>query len=129
MLFLSLDFIYLPAPDFEATLRHYTKDMGGEIVWRTNAMGTSVAQIKLSDEGPAILLAGHLEGKVPILIYRVKDFRAAISELKAKGLKGRELEIPHGPCYSFEVPSGQRFAVYELVRPEANKFFTGKSNP
>jgi hypothetical protein len=37
-----------------------------------------------------------------------------------------ELEIPHGPCASFRAPGGQRFAVYELVRPGAAEYFTGR---
>jgi hypothetical protein len=40
-----------------------------------------------------------------------------------------ELEIPHGPCASFRAEGGQRLAVYELVRPEANAHFAGRIDP
>ena len=125
--FLSLDFIYVPAKNFEAMLKHYINDLGGELIWKVKAMGTIVAQVKISENGPAILLAEHLEGKVPILIYRVKNFKQTLAKLKAKGIKGRELEIPHGSCFSFEL-SGQRLAIYELVRPEANRMFKGRKD-
>ena len=90
-------------------------------------MDTVVAHIRLTEQGPALLLSEHLTGQAPILIYRVADFRQAVTDLKARGIHGgRELEIPHGPCYSFEAPGGQRIAIYELVRPEVNEAWTGR---
>ena len=89
-------------------------------------MGTVVACVTLSRDGPAILLSGHLEGDVPILVYRVDDYSATVADLRSRGLTGlHEIEIPHGPLASFEAAGGQRFAVYELVRPEAAGKFEG----
>ena len=91
------------------------------------AMGTVVAQLRVSDEGPAILLSGHLDGDVPILVYRVDDYAAAVEQLRAaRAADVHELEIPHGPCAAFRAPGGQRLAVYELTRPQAEGFFTGR---
>jgi len=129
-MFLSLDFLYTPARDFEATLSYYTGMLGAELVWKVRAMGTVVARLRLAEGGPALLLAEHLDGPSPILVYRVADFRAAVDELRARGLKGgEEFEIPHGPCFGFEGPGGQRLAVYELVRPEADAHFAGRIDP
>jgi hypothetical protein len=89
-------------------------------------MATVVACLHVSDAGPLILLSGHLEGESPILVYRVADYESAVAELRAAGTELRELEIPHGPCASFRAPGGQRLAVYELVRPNANEFFAGR---
>jgi microcystin degradation protein MlrC len=90
-------------------------------------MGTVVALLRVAGEGPAILLSGHLGGEVPILIYRVDDYTAAVERLRAAGAEDlREVEIPHGPCAAFRAPGGQRLAVYELARPEADGFFTGR---
>jgi|SRR5438445_873334 len=124
--FLSLDFIYIPAPNFESSLRHYTKGLGGKLIWKVKAMGTVVAMVKLSTDGPPLLIAEHFKGKVPILIYRVKDFKQTLAKLKTQGFEGTKLEIPHGPCFSFKTPAGQRFAIYELERPFANKMFDGR---
>ena len=90
-------------------------------------MGTVVACLRVSDDGPSILLSGHLEGTVPILIYRVADYDAAIASVRAAGIgELHELEIPQGPCASFRLPDGQRGAVYELTRPGAADHFVGR---
>ena len=86
-------------------------------------MGTVVAAVRLApDPAPRVLLSGHLHGPGPILVYRVADYEAAVATARAAGFTNvRELEIPHGPCASFEGPDGQRLAVYELVRPGADE--------
>jgi hypothetical protein len=40
-----------------------------------------------------------------------------------------ELEIPHGPCATFTMEAGQRYAVYQLVRPDAVHLFDGRVDP
>jgi hypothetical protein len=37
-----------------------------------------------------------------------------------------EIEIPNGPCATFRAPGGQRLAVYELTRPQADRLFVGR---
>ena len=89
-------------------------------------MGTVVACVAIAGEGAAILLSGHLEGDVPILVYRVADYGATVAGFRARGLTAlHEIEIPHGPLASFEAAGGQRFAVYQLTRPEAAGKFDG----
>ena len=90
-------------------------------------MGTVVACLAVAGAGPAILLSGHLDGDVPILIYRVADYRASVDALRAGGVDElHELEIPHGPCASFRAAGGQRYAVYQLVRPRGARAFDGR---
>jgi hypothetical protein len=90
-------------------------------------MGTVVARLRISESGPAILLSGHLEGEAPILIYRVASYSEAIAALEAAEVTDlREVEIPHGRCASFRAPGGQRLAVYELTRANADEFFAGR---
>jgi hypothetical protein len=128
-MFDSLDFIYLPAPDFEATLRHYTEDLGAELRWRVRGMGTIVAHLRLASDGPGLLLAEHLTDQPPILVYRVSKLSTAIKQLKARGVRGERFEIPHGPVFRFDAAGGQRLAVYELARPEANTMWDGRMDP
>ena len=124
--FLSLDFIYVPTGDVDSTARHYVEVLGGDLRWKVRGMGTVVACVTLAGEGPAVLLSGHLEGDVPILVYRVADYRATVADLRAGGVAElHEIEIPHGPLASFEAVGGQRFAVYELTRPDAAGKFEG----
>lgn len=123
-MFQSLDFVYIPSKDVDADLKYYVEVLGAEKIFNISDMGTQVTMMKLGD-GPRLLLARHLDGEVPILIYRVENLKKAMKELKARGWKkGQEVEIPHGPCCTFEAEGGQRFAIYELVRPEADQFLT-----
>ncbi len=129
-MFESLDFIYVPSPDVDAATAHYVDALGGELLWKVRAMGTTVAAVRLSDEGPQVLLAGHLHGDTPILVYRVTDYDRSVASLRAAGLDELdELEIPHGPCATFRADGGQRLAIYELTRPQANDHFAGRIDP
>lgn len=125
-MFHSLDFVYVPARDVDADAHRYVEQLGAELVWKVRGMGTVVACLRISDAGPLILLSGHLEGTDPILIYRVSDYASAVSRLRAAGIDVRELEIPHGPCASFQAEGGQRLAVYELTRPQVAEHFVGR---
>jgi predicted enzyme related to lactoylglutathione lyase len=130
-MFESLDFLYVPAPDVDRAIEYYVSTLGAELIWKVRHGGTVVANVRLSRTGPALLLAGHLEGTVPILIYRVADLDAAMAELTARGWKsdGDPFEIPQGPCVTFRDPNGQRFALYQLLRPEMNERFAGRIDP
>jgi hypothetical protein len=120
---LSLDFIYMPSRDVEQDLMFFSEVPGVEVVFNIKDMGTQVAMFKLGS-GPRLLLADHLEGELPILIYRVANLRKAMKELKIRGWKKeREVEIPHGPCCTY-IAGGKRFAIYELTRPEADEVLT-----
>jgi hypothetical protein len=127
VLFQSLDFVYVPTEDVDASARRYVEELGAALVWKVRGMGTVVANLRVSSAGPAILLSGHLEGEAPILVYRVADYAAAVESVRAAGiLDVRELEIPHGPCASFRAPGGQRLAFYQLARPGADQSFAGR---
>ncbi|MEA2843537.1 MAG: hypothetical protein QOJ69_1208 [Actinomycetota bacterium] len=125
--FLSLDFVYVPTADVDAAAAGYVDVLGARLEWKVRGMGTVVACLRVSDDGPAILLSGHLHGERPILVYRVEDYRATVDELRSRGTTDiRELEIPQGPCASFRLPGGQRYAVYQLVRPGVDEHFAGR---
>ena len=126
-MFGSLDFVYVPTDDVDAVAEHYVDVLGARLEWKVRGMGTVVACLRVAESGPAILLSGHLEGETPILIYRVADYTAAVTALRAGGVEEiTELEIPHGPCASFRAAGGQRYAVYELVRPGVDAHFAGR---
>lgn len=61
----SLDFVYVPTADVDTTARHYVEVLDARLEWRVRAMGTTVAAIRVAQQGPLILLAGHLEGDIP----------------------------------------------------------------
>ncbi len=126
-MFGSLDFIYMPSADVAADLRHFTEVGGGRLVFAIEAFGTRVAMLELSAEGPAILLAGHLEGDVSVLVYRVEDLERAGAELAERGWEPEVRSgIPHGPLHSYRAPGGQRLALYQLTRPETAARLEGR---
>lgn len=128
-MFRSLDFVYTPTVDVDAAAAHYRDALGAELVWKVRAMGTTVAALRVSEHGPLVLLAGHLQGEAPILVYRVDDYEHAAAELEAAGVDLDEFEIPHGPCAAFRALGGQRLAVFELTRPDADEHFAGRVDP
>lgn len=127
-MFRSLDFIYAPTRNADQELSFCTEILGGEAVFSIRGFGTRVAAVRFG-EAPLVLLAEHLEGERPILIFRVDNFEEALEALKKRGVKGEQLEIPHGPCFSFSTSGGQRLAIYELTRPEVNTHFAGRFDP
>jgi hypothetical protein len=79
-MFKSLDFLYVPAPDIEASVKYYTQVLGGELLWKIHAYGVWVACIGLSKiEQPYILLADHIQKNDVMLIYQVKILRQPLS--------------------------------------------------
>jgi hypothetical protein len=125
----SLDYIYVPTADVDGEVERYAETMGAELVWKVRAMGTTVACLRVGEPGPAILLSGHLEGTTPVLVYQVPDYASTIAQLRQRNIAVHELEIPHGPCAAFTMGTGQRYAVYQLVRPGAVHHFDGRIDP
>jgi hypothetical protein len=125
--FEQLDFLYMPSRDVAADLAYLTDVLGGRPVFAIEAMGTRVAAVELSADPPMVLLADHVEGDRPILVYRVADLAAAMDDLAARGWRREQtFEIPQGPCCSFEAPGGHRFALYQRTRPEVAAHFAGR---
>ena len=126
-LFGRLDFVYAPSRDVAAELRHFVEELDAAAVFAIEAFGARVAMVCLGDQPPAVVLADHVEGDRPILVYRVDDLEAAAKRLADRGCDpGPELGMPYGPCYSFELPGGHRIAIYELTRPGADERLGGR---
>ena len=125
--FQQLDFVYTPSTDVAADLGYFSEVLGGRVVFAVEAMGARVAAIQFTEGPPLVLLADHVEGDRPILVYRVADLGAALVELVARGwVRQHSLEIPQGPCCSFRTPGGHRIALYQLTRPELASHFEGR---
>jgi len=126
--FEQLDFVYTPSQDVAADVEQFVSLLGASVAFAIEAFGARVAMVRLADGPPDVLLADHLEGERPVLVYRVADLDAATRVLRERGLDpGPELGIPHGPMHSFELPgSGHRVAIYELTRPEARTRLEGR---
>ncbi len=128
MMFESLDFLYVPAPEIESSIRYYTEILGSKLLWKIHAFGVWVACIKLSEnERPYVLLADHINKKDIMLIYRVENLELTARKLRSKGWKEENrIEIPPGPCYVFRDPADNALVIYENARPYVMQEFTGR---
>lgn len=125
----ALDVLYMPSRDTEADLAFYRDVLGARVVFAIEAMGTRVAEVSLSTEGPRLLLADHLHGEAPILLHRVSNIDETLDELSARGLQPEHrVELPLGPCVTFRTPGGQRLGLYERTRPEVDEHFAGRAD-
>src|SRR6266567_2755019 len=102
-----LGYLYVGTADFKRDLEYYTQ-----------VLGANVAGLRLS-EGPQYLLADHRPAPSCLPLFEVKDLKAAAKDLRARGWKpeGRSVEIPPGPCYVFQDPSGNPLGIFENARP------------
>jgi hypothetical protein len=127
MAFEQLDFLYMPTRDVAADERYFEEVLGGRVLFAIEGMGARVAAIELTTTPPLVLLADHLIGDAPVLVYRVADLPAELAVLEGRGWTPEAtFEIPHGPCCSFRAPGGQRLALYQLTRPEVAAHFAGR---
>jgi hypothetical protein len=126
-LFGSLDFVYLPSRDVARDVAHFTDSLGGNLVFAIETLGTRVAMVNPTQDSPALLLAEHLEGDQPVLVYRVSDLEQTVNELRHRGVEvALRFGIPHGPGVELAMPGPQRVALYELTRPEASDRLAGR---
>jgi hypothetical protein len=126
-MFEQLEYVYMPSSDVARDVAWFTDILGANLIFAIESMGTRVAMVELTTSPPRILLAGHLEGDRPILVYRVDNLGAATEELRSRGWEaGHRLEIPQGPVHSFSAPGGQRLAIFELTRPGVEASFAGR---
>jgi hypothetical protein len=126
-MFARLDYVYMPSRDVVRDVAYFTFVLGGRLVFAIEGMGTRVAMVELTQGPPRVLLADHVEGERPILVYRVDDLERTRTELRERGWdEGHGLEIPQGPVRSLSGPGGHRLAIYELTRPGVEASFEGR---
>ena len=126
-LFESLDFLYVPAPDIEASINYFTNVLGSELLWKIHAFGVWVACVRVSNSEPLLLLADRIKKNDLIMIYRVSSLDSTAFTLRSQGWKEEKmLEIPPDPCYPFRDPAGNAIAIYENLRPEVMEQFNGR---
>jgi hypothetical protein len=110
-------------------MRFFVDVLGARLGFAVDGMGARVAMVVLANGPPHLLLADHLDGDRPILVYRVADLRKATAELKRRGLKRQHgVELPMGPASSFVTAGGHRVALYELSRAGVVEHFMGRED-
>jgi len=125
--FEQLDFLYTPSRDVRADVEYFTEVLGARLVFAVDSMGTRVAALELAGGAPLLLLADHLDGETPVLVYRVPSLSAALDHLERRGWhREATFEIRQGPICSFRTPGGHRIALYEITRPGAAEHLNGR---
>jgi catechol 2,3-dioxygenase-like lactoylglutathione lyase family enzyme len=103
----ALDVLYVPSRDIEADLDFYRDVLGARVVFAIESMGTRVAEVSISPQGPRLVLADHLAGDAPLLLHRACDLDGTLALLATRGLQlERRVELPLGPCATFRSPGG-----------------------
>ena len=82
-MFESLDYVYMPSRDVAADMAYFTDVLDARLIFAIDGMGARVAMLELTDGPPRLLLADHLEGDRPVLVYRVADLHA-MNERRAR---------------------------------------------
>ena len=113
-------YLYVGSADFERDLAYYRDTLGARVVWNANAFGAKVAAVELAP-GPLLLIADHRPAPSAIPIFEVKDLERAATRLRKSGWKpvGERFDVPDGPVYRFDDPSGNPLAILEVTRPDA----------
>ena len=116
--FQKLEYLYVGTSDFERDLAYYRDVLGSEILWNLTKFGARVAGVRVA-EGPLLLLADHRPAPSCMPVYAVEDLDKTARDLRKRGWNpdGSLFEIPNGPCYAFEDPSGNWFAIFENAQP------------
>ncbi len=114
----NLRYLYVGSKSVQKDLEYYTNVLGAEKIWDISSSGTRVAAVRLG-KGPLVLLADHRPPGSCIMIFHVESVTGASEKLRKRGWKpvSEEFEIPEGPCYRFNDPSGNMLAILEIVRP------------
>ena len=112
-----LRYLYIGTSNTQRDADCYTKVQGAQKLWDVSSFGTRVAALRLG-EGPLILLADHRPAPSCIMIYEVDDLKRASAGLRKRGCEplGEQFEIPEGPCYGFNDPSGNPLALLQITR-------------
>jgi len=125
--FEQLDFLYIPSSNVAVDARYFADVLGGTLIFAIQDGETRAAMVEMTPGPPRLIFTDHLEGEQSIMIFRVRKLRETMKELAGRGWRVEgTFEIPHGPCCSFVSPSGQRVALYQLTRPQADVHFAGR---
>lgn len=116
----TIRFLYLGTTDFDRDLAYYRDSLGAHLVWHFEHFGARVAALSVG-EGPLLLLADHRPAPSCIPVFQVENLASTAKALEARGWRpgGERFEIPNGPCYRFDDPSGNPYALFEDRRPNA----------
>lgn len=116
-----LEYLYVGSSDVEKDLAYYRDVLGAEVAWDFTDFGTRVAGLRLFEDGPMWLLAGHRPVPSVLPVFAVRSLDEAEATLRPRGWtpEGARFGLPDGDALLFKDPSGNELAIYEDTRPHA----------
>ncbi len=122
--FLNVEYLYIGSADYERDVNFYLETLGAQEVWKYERFGSRITALSLC-AGPLILLADHRSAPSCQPVFRVSDLSATARELTQRGWKplAGPFGTPNGEAYSFEDPSGNRFAIFEVDETSTDRAY------
>jgi len=114
-------YLYVGVDDVHAAIDFYERALGAEFLWHFRRFGTEVAAVRVSREGPRVLLAEHRPTPSCLPIWTVPDLDALVARLSAAGFADRGVTdgTPDGPVHVLRDPDGNELGFLQQDRPEA----------
>ena len=72
-------YLYVGVDDVRASIDFYERALGAEFLWHFRRFGTEVAAVRVSDDGPQVLLAEHRPMPSCLPIWTVPDLDALVA--------------------------------------------------
>ncbi len=122
--FLSVEYLYVGSNDYERDLAFYKDVLLAQEVWKFDRFGSRITAFSLS-AGPLILLADSRRGPSCQPVFRVQDLATCARELGQRGWKpsAGPFGTPNGEAYSFEDPSGNKFAIFQIDETSTDRAY------
>ena len=122
--FLSVDYMYIGSSNYDNDIEYYTNVLGAQEVWKFDRFGSRITAFSLC-AGPLLLIADHRHAPSCQPVFRVSDLATTTRDLKERGWKqtAGPFGTPNGEGYSFEDPSGNRFAIYQVDETSTDRAY------
>ena len=103
--------------------------LGARVAFAIEAMGTRVAEVAVSPQGPRLVLADHLAGDAPVLLHRVSDPHGdARAAQRSRVAAGGPTGATAGPLRDLPKPWRPAAWLYQLTRPEVDRSFADRAD-
>jgi catechol 2,3-dioxygenase-like lactoylglutathione lyase family enzyme len=114
-------YLYVGVDDVRAAIDFYERALGAEFLWHFRRFGTEVAAVRVSADGPQVLLAEHRPTPSCLPIWTVPDLDALVAHLAAAGFADRGVTdgTPDGPVHVLRDPDGNELGFLQQDRPHA----------
>lgn len=122
--FLAVEYLYMGSSDYERDLTYYRDVLGAQEVWKFDRFGSKITAFSLS-AGPLVLISDSRQAPSCQPVFRVSDLSSCARDLTARGWKpvAGPFGTPNGEAYSFEDPSGNRFAIFQVDETSTDRAY------